>query len=192
MARFFQPCPDLKDLIWESVSGSTFRSFRIPSRHPAKLFREWAASHLSFSVATELREIRDQSRYDRFLSDCAKRLARYWLAETRTELPLGSGRKLLDLLFKKVIWWTEIPDADRQRLIPFLHVPLDKFSLAAVRQCAASGAFMPPIGIPRNASMGFVTSMKQYNRLQQLMQRIAGEAGVPPICIDLLAWNMPH
>jgi transcriptional regulator with XRE-family HTH domain len=191
LARFFQPCPDLEDLIRRSVAGYTFRSFRGLSRPPSELFREWAASRLSFSVMAELGEIRNQADYDQFLTDHAMDLTRRWKAKGKKPLPFGPGRKLLDLLFKGVVRYAKIPDADRQRLIRFLHVPLDSFSLVAVRQCAASDEFGPPIKVPPKATMGFVTS-KQYPGLQQLMRGIAAVAGVPPICIDLVAWDQAH
>jgi putative zinc finger/helix-turn-helix YgiT family protein len=192
MRQFFQPCADLKELIQCSVLGSTFRSFRGLSRPPSRIFREWAASRLSPSVMAELGQIKDQTQFDQFASACATSLAQHWRAEGGKPLPCGTGRKLLDLLLKEVIRSMNIREEDRRRLVPLLYVPLDQFSLAAVRQCAASREFGPPITIPSKPTMGFVASMQQYGALQQLMRAIAAVAGVPPICIDLVVWNQAH
>ncbi|MBN9519747.1 hypothetical protein J0H58_14695 [bacterium] len=94
--------------------------------------------------------------------------------------------------FRQRIHCDEVPEEGRRRLIRFLHVPLDEFSLMAVRQCAASGQFGPPITIPSNPSMGWMASAEQYAQIESLIRQITGAAGVPPICLDLLAWDHAH
>ena len=188
---FFRPCPDLDDLIRRSVGGSTFRSFQKLARRPSVVFREWAADRLSSSLPT-MAAIADESGYAHHLEGHARHLTRYWLAQGKRPLKFGPGRKLLDLLFKGVIRHQQISNPDRARLIRFLHVPLDSFSLIAVRHCAASGEFGPRLSIPAKAKMGFVVSAAQYNQLQQVMRAIGAAAGVAPICIDLVAWDQNH
>ena len=73
-----------------------------------------------------------------------------------------------------------------------LHVPLDEFSLVAIRCVAGSGEFGPEIRIPSKPTMSFVQLPEYYSQLQQLMRGVADLAGVPPISIDLLAWNVAH
>ena len=191
MVQFFQTYSDLDDLIRRSVGGNTFRSFQKLARQPSVIFREWAADRLSSRLSTTA-AIEDESGYARHLEGHARHLTRYWLAEGKKPLKCGPGRKLLDLLFKGVIRHEHISNSDRARLIRFLHVPLDSFSLIAVRQCAASGEFGTPVSIPANAKMGFVVSAAQYNQLQQVMRDISAAAGVAPICIDLVAWDQNH
>ena len=191
MEQFFQPGPDLDDLIRRSVGGNTFRSFQNLARQPSLVFREWAAARLSSSMST-MAAIADQGGYSRHMEDHARHLAKYWLAEGKKPLKYGPGRKLLDLLFKGVVRYAQISDSDRARLIRFLHVPLDSFSLTAVRHCAASGEFGARVSIPVSAKMGFVVSAAQYNQLQQVMRGIGAAAGVAPVCIDLVAWDHNH
>ncbi|MCI0536551.1 MAG: hypothetical protein L0Z50_15130 [Verrucomicrobiales bacterium] len=191
MEQFFQPCPDLDDLIRRSVGGNTFRSFHKLARQPSVIFREWAADRLS-SILPTMAAIEDEIGYAHHLDEQARHLTRYWRSEGKKPLRFGPGRKLLDLLFKGVVRHQDISDSDRARLIRFLHVPLDSFSLIAVRQCAASGEFGPRMSIPANAKMGFVVSPAQYNQLQQIMRGIGAVAGVAPICIDLVSWDQNH
>ncbi len=40
--------------------------------------------------------------------------------------------------------------------------------------------------------MKFVDSEARYDALMTLVREIAGEAGCPPIYIDVLAWNQTH
>jgi hypothetical protein len=189
--RFFQPCSDLDALIRWSVGGNTFRSFRKLSRPPSVIFREWAARRIAPRMAA-LAAIRHETGYNQHLEEQASDLSQYWLQEGEKPLPYGPGRKLLDLLFKGVVRHADIPIADRDRLIEFLHVPLDSFSLLAIRQCARSGAFGPRIDVPPTAKMGFVTAVERYNGIQEIIRRVAVEAGVAPICIDLVAWDQAH
>lgn len=191
MAQFFRPCPDLDELIRRSIAGNTFRSFQKLACRPSVLFREWAAERMASSLES-MPAIVDQKGYSRHLEGHAAHLTRYWLAKGKRPLKFGPGRKLLDLLFKGIVRYAGISDADRARFIRFLHVPLDSFSLLAVRQCAASGDFGPRVAIPANAKMGFVTSAEQYNWLQQIMRRVSEAAGVTQICIDLVAWDQAH
>lgn len=189
---YFRPDPDIHELIRSSVAGNTFRSFQKLARPPSEVFRAWAKSRLTFSVMEEFGQLKDQGEYDAFVALHAEHLARYWQSEGKRPLLFGPGRKLIDLLFKRVARCTEVAEANRDRLIRLLHVPLDEYSLAAVRQCAASEEFGPPIVIPATASMGWITSPQQYAQIQRLTRQIAAVAGVPPICLDLLAWDHAH
>jgi len=71
-------------------------------------------------------------------------------------------------------------------------VPLDSYSLLAVKDCAASDRYGTPFRIPSNATMGFIDSNDLYAQVQGLVRAVAKEAGVPPICIDLIAWDSAH
>ncbi|MBP3955369.1 hypothetical protein J8F10_08760 [Gemmata sp. G18] len=189
---YFKPDPDLEALIKNSVGANTFRSFQKMAKPPSEVFRGWAKSRLSYSVMEAFGAIEDQVAYDAFFESYAADLTRYWEAEGKRPLKFGPGRKLLDLLFKRITCCTEVPAESRQLLIPLLHVPLDEFSLTAVRQCAASEEFGEPIDIPAAPSMGWVTSPELYANIQALMRHIAATASVPTICLDLLAWDHAH
>ena len=192
MRGYFRPEADLDELIRCSVGGNTFRSFQKLAQPPSQIFRSWARSQLTFGMMQELGRIEDQVGYDSFVNFHSEHLTRHWLVEGRKPLRFGSGRKLIDLLFKRVVRCTEVSEESRQRLIRFLHVPLDEYSLTAVRQCAASNEFGLSFAIPRTVSMGWVDSVERYSRVQQLMRQVATVAGVAPICLDLLAWDHAH
>jgi hypothetical protein len=107
-------------------------------------------------------------------------------------LGYGPGRKLVNLLHKAVVRDTGVSPTGRERAIPLLHVPHDKYCLAAVRQSAESGLYGPPMDIPSGSTMGFITSRDEYYAFQDILRGIASKAGVPPICIDLLSWDHAH
>jgi hypothetical protein len=113
-------------------------------------------------------------------------LAVYWHEPAGRELDFGPQHKLINLLLKNVARWTHFPPQVRERLQAFLHVPLDEYSLVAIRQIDRS------LRIPRKPGMSFVKTPDQYQRIQSIMREISREAGVPPIYIDLVAWNSSH
>jgi hypothetical protein len=189
---YFEPHENLEFLIRQSVGGNTFRSFQKMSRPPSEVFREWANARLSFAVMDDLGQISDQAGYDAFINGHADHLSRHWHVEGKRPLLFGPGRKLINLLFKFVVRSKEVPEVSRQRLIPLLHVPFDLYSLTALRQSAASGEFGEPIEIPANPSMGWISSADQYDRVLQVARGVTASAGVPAICMDLLAWDHAH
>ena len=191
-ARYFQSQPDLSDLINRSVGANTFRAFAHPARKPSEIFREWAHRYFIRARLYDLREISDQSQYDRFVDAAIADLTQYWSDHGKQQLRFGASRKLINLLLKRIVRLSALGDAARNTLIPLLHVPHDLFCLAAIRRSANSGRFGTSIAIPRNASMGFIASAAQYAALQELVRRIAAAAGEPPISVDLVAWNYAH
>ena len=93
---------------------------------------------------------------------------------------------------KSVARWSKLTGSRRERLIGFLHVPLDSFSLSFVKGFAATGDYGQRMNIPCNATMSYIKSEPMYDRLQKLMRAVAAAASVSPICIDLLAWDSVH
>jgi hypothetical protein len=187
---YFRPHGDIDALIDTSVEGNTFRAFH--GQQPARVFREWAHSRITPARILDLGDIRDQHQMDELLSQRSMELNGHWQRETRNELRVGPRRKLVNLLHKSLLRADLIEVVDRERVIPLLHVPHDKFCLAAVRKAAASGEFGTTMSIPPDASMGFITDEPQYEQFQLLVRNIAQRSEVPPIAIDLLAWDRSH
>src|SRR5262249_38703650 len=119
-------------------------------------------------------------------------LTEYWRAEGKQQLAFGPCRKLLNLLFRNTVRWSEISSTNRGHLIRLLHVPLDEYSLVAIRAIAGSGELGQSIKIPTKPSMGFIQSLDQYVQIQGVMRQIASFAGMVPISLDLVAWNTAH
>jgi hypothetical protein len=190
--QFFRPEQDLYSLIKHCVAGNTFRAFHNCAQPPSTVFRRWAVSRLVGDWFALLGEAEAQQDYDKIIEAFADDLERQWLSEAKIPLAFGRGRKLRNLLMKHIVRWSGIPAADQGKLIGFLHVPLDEYSLIAFRRIAASGELGPKINIPKKPSMSFIKTPESYNQLQNLMQAVASQAKVPRISIDLVAWNLAH
>jgi hypothetical protein len=99
-------------------------------------------------------------------------------------LEYGKGAKLLNLFLKMLPVWNKFPEGPlKKRLINFLHVPLDKYTIQGLKKV------IPQLGIPANATMGFVKDCKTYEEFQGLIRKVSKKASVSPIYYEILAQN---
>ena len=120
-------------------------------------------------------------------------LRRYWQDAMGQEMGYGHSLKLPNLLMKGVCVSSHLPKEFSDRLFGYLHVPLDSYSIIAVRNCFDGFPAKAEIGpIPANAAMGLIKSPEVYQAFQVFMRSLAKKARVPPIAIDILAWDRAH
>ncbi len=98
-------------------------------------------------------------------------------------IPYGASRKLPDLFLKCLLLWTDLDESLRAKMKPLLHVPLDAFSLRAVRLLVRDPE------IPETARMGFVCGRSMYDQIQSRIRQIVRPAGMTPTDFDWMAWN---
>ncbi|MBI4877329.1 MAG: hypothetical protein HY822_22105, partial [Acidobacteria bacterium] len=131
---------------WQSIANgavgaNTFRAFtKLPSR-PSVVFREWAYKSLAggSSRYSGLMAVNSQAEYDKWLKELAGSFRRRWKREMGSDIPFGPSLKLPNLLMKCACLWHEVPKSKSNRLIWYLHVPLDSYTIQAVRNCTALG-----------------------------------------------------
>lgn len=176
----------LEEIIRDAVGGNTFRAFRCNGKNkPSEVFREWAQRALSKRTLDELSKVRSQRKYDEWLWRLVRNFQKEWNSKMRP-IPYGPHVKLVNLLVKFLCTSDVIDQTKIRRFIWFLHVPLDSYTIAAVRKIVAVGP------IRKNATMGFIKSRELYDTLQLEIRTIARKAKVPPIALDCLAWDSRH
>jgi len=191
--KFHAVEPNLVLLVRKSVGRSTFRGLPTKKRRPSAVFREWAYERLADEkTLAQLSVVKTHEDYDRWIKRLSSDLRPRWEKETGQVMRFGPSRKLPDLLMKEVIRWSGFTAGHRNQLLEFIHVPLDSYSLLAVRRCLSDTKAGRRVKISDNASMGSVGTEGMYASIQKAIREIAEEAGVPPIYIDLLAWNRTH
>ncbi|MFC1533646.1 hypothetical protein ACFL7M_09815 [Thermodesulfobacteriota bacterium] len=187
---------DLKSLIRESIGGNTFRAFQKMPEKPSVFFREWAFDRLSTDKTIfSLQNVFSQDEYDEWIKDFAKDLYDSWKGRMGDDKAISYGprMKLCNLLLKRVILWNKIEERNKNLLITFLHVPLDQYTLVAIRNCIDSDSERDIIGkIPKRPTMNLVRNEPMYFEIQNVIRSIANDAGVPPIFLDALAWDKQH
>lgn len=182
---FSKRLPDIRSVVLRSIAGNTFRAFQKLPERPSIVFREWALTHLDTTLE-ELKSIADHESYEDYVHESALDLCSTWYSKMNTEIGYGRSTKLLNLVLKKLVCFEDINIIVRSRIIGFLHVPLDSYTIVGLRRLIASPS------IPRNATMKFIGKPSDYKILQQYISDVAKEADIPPIYYDILAWDMAH
>jgi hypothetical protein len=181
---------ELETIIRHAVGANTFRAFKI-RRHnrPSAVFREWAKKALNPRTRQCLYAVKSQSEYDKWLSVLVKDFADHWNSKMG-KMEYGKYFKLVNLLVKRLCLYHDVKPAKFRRIARFLHIPLDSYTIVAIRNCVSSFPHSDAIGrIPKTATMKFVKNQKMYDAFQAGIRRMAQEAHVPPIALDYLAWN---
>jgi hypothetical protein len=184
----------------EAVGRNTWRGFTgMKPLKPSKVFRDWAYQALQSEIGFEsLRNVTGLSGYANWL----KNLDHDFQTHVETILQnagivvnpfkvCGRRLKLLNLVVRQACarkrW---------MRIVAFLHVPLDQFTIVGITRCVRDTNYFPDgdriRNIPSSCGMGFVKTEEIYDALQDGIRRLTSEAGVPPIAYDDLAWGKPH
>lgn len=176
--------------IYRSVSSSTFRAFRTHKEwSPSFVFREWAARVLVGCKLSELLAVRSSDQYRSWAVKLARGLNKEWHKRLRYEIELPRALKLVNLLAKGLCIVTPLWPDKFEAIIWFVEVPLDKYSLQPLACIPELGS----LGINwNNASMGSIKDLKTYAKIQESIHAFCGEANVPPLAYDFLAWDVPH
>ena len=182
---------DIKKIVNHSVGGNTFRAgpLLIPGKRPCvDVFRPWAVDMLNDKMA-DIKSVSTQADWDKLLNDIQIDLKSKWKVEGGNDMGYGRRMKLINLVMKHFIWYDDLTSLQRNRILEFLHVPLDSYTIAKIR--IMYNSTLPP-GMPpakKTSSMGFVTSKKIYDYMHNIIRSASSKAGTPPIYFDILAWN---
>lgn len=176
--------------IYRSVSSSTFRAFRTHKEwSPSFVFREWVASELDGGSFSELLAVRSNRQYRSWAIKLARGLNKEWQKRLRHEIELPRALKLINLLAKGLCIVTPLWPDKFESIVWFVEVPLDKYSLLPLACIPELGS----LGINwHSASMGSIEDLKTYAKIQESINAFCGEANVPPLAYDFLAWDAPH
>jgi hypothetical protein len=179
---------DVALIVRKWVGANTFRAFAHYPKKPSVVFRTWGETALTEGgFLDRLKSIRSRSSYDEWINAFADDFRDYWEREMRKPISFGHSLKLPNLVVKGLL----ASQLASESTVWFLHVPLDSYTIQAVRNCLDKSRL--EIGtIPSNASMGFVINQTIYDGLQGQIRSLAHEAGVPPIALDYLAWDAAH
>jgi hypothetical protein len=186
---------DVESIVWDSGGSNTFRAFAHMPHKPSQVYYDRAQRMLSDDgVVEQITNLRSERAYDFWLKGFSQNLSEHWRRKMRKKMPYGLGRKLPNLLMKPFVLWSRLDDEQRSRLIGFLHVPFDKYSLTVLRNCVPD-VYRPTVGripSPKSVTMKYVDSEAKYDALMALGSDMAEETGLPPIYLDVLAWNQTH
>lgn len=181
---------ELDYLIKKSVDNTTFRSLPLKrkgsKRRPSDIYREYT-NNLLKNKCEEFQSISKLETYSEFVKCAAKELANIFDGEVKELGFLGFGRaaKMLNLSFKFALMHRCF-SVDRNRLVSYLHVPLDRYTLQGIRLLAVD------FNIPANASMGWAALNNEdtYNEIQNWVRKECSDIGCYPIHYEFALWDM--
>lgn len=178
---------ELDEVARNSVAPNTFRAFGGCKRKPSEVFREWASKTLNDSRFLEnLIKIDDESKFDEWHTELCDSFMQHWKVSMTKDIGFGPSRKLPDLLLRVLVFNRNIlPERDKARLMKFLHVPLDRFVLQAIKNVINHKNI-------KNLTMTGIDNSNKYNQIQQTIREISKKAKTPPIYLDILAWDKMH
>ena len=176
----------LEEFAQSGVAGNTFRAFRNLPKRPSVIYKNWALKELNKTdFANQVKRLNSQTAYDDWLAELSNRLRRTWKNEMGKNISYGASRKLPNLMTRRLVLWIGFTENQRNRLIGYLHVPLDSYTLVGIRNCVG-------LEIPKTATMKFVADEIMYNEIQAAIKKVSKKANVPSIYFDALCWDMKH
>jgi hypothetical protein len=173
--------------VYASVTRSTYRAFRSHGNFtPSGVFRSWASEELFNGALADLRDIRSDRQYRTWARKLAQSLSNRWQEQLRYPLnPLPKALKLVNLLAKGLCVVSPIWPDQFSAIVEHVDVALDKFSLRPL-------ACLEGLRYLRDASMGSVKTLDEYDKIQATIRDLCERASVPPIAYDLLMWDGAH
>lgn len=175
---------DFKTTKW-GIEGNTFRAYVKFKNKPSLIYREWAKKTVKdANKFSGIKTYDDFLKVHKYLNGS---LGKYWEQNQGKSLTLSQRNKIIDL-FIKFLSTSEIEGFQNVNkiLLEFGHIPLDKFSLLAVRDCFYG------IVISSNPSMGDITETDTYGFIQNQIRELMLAAKLPNLFFDYYAWNKQH
>lgn len=190
---------DLELLVKKSVDGTTFRAFRfrtniVPGR-PSEIYRTFTTKLLKAKIP-QYGEFKSQAEFREWLIESTNELCCEWHNRTggnqAVAMGFGRGIKLLNLSVKFSLRHSSLDGDLRKKLINWLEVPLDSYTLQGIREL--SKQLFVDLGISRRASMGAIKTEAQYIAIQDEIRRLCSNCGADryPIHYEIMAWNLAH
>ena len=167
------------------VAANTIRAYR-GFDAPLATYRYWANEFCNEELLVRLALIKSREAVVEFHTETVAKLNSFWNARQGHSLQYYQTNKLVDLLVKHIAKSFDARDAGvRDNLLQFGNVPLDKFSLLAVKELFYGIVISP------SPSMGDVNDQETYEFLQCQIYGLTSAAGVPNLYFDH-SWDAEH
>ena len=184
-------------IIKTSVSGNVFRAFAGTYQsfgiRPFEIYRSWAKENFG-SITNTISKINKISEYDNFIYGLNDSLLNHWREKTNNsnhKLGYGPSIKMINLLIKTIM---EEENYYKPKLIPFLHVPFDQYSLTPLINIINDlTGINYRINILKSVTMQFVNTKELYEILLKAIRKLLSDSqDIHPIIYDYWSWNDKH
>ncbi len=169
------------------ITGSTFRAYRNCGASPSAIYRKWAAS-MGYSLI-ERHDVNNRKSFLALHKKLIESLTQYWNDEEQElrALSFAERHKIIDLFVKAVCFRSGHPcENARLGFYKYGNIPLDKFSLLAIRDLFYGIVVNPA------PSMGHIQDQQTYDFLQGQIYMLTHAEGLPNLVFDHYAWDLSH
>jgi hypothetical protein len=149
---------------------------------PSFIFRTWG---WLFLESGRLGRVTSEEGFDRLHKGLFNELSECWECVAEKPLSCGGAVKLINLLILHGCMH-DYELKNREELLRYIHVPLDKYVLAAIRRCEIG------VEIPTDPSMGDVKNYDDYMKIQGFIRELARASGTEPVILNYIAWEETH
>lgn len=174
------------ELLAFTMDRTIFRAFHHET--PKRRYAGWRWHRQADQLVATLNALKDQAAFDRLARQLGESLVADWGPTNDRGKPsrmnVGVAMKIANLALKHLAFSEH---SKNPRLMSWLHVPWDSFTLKPLRPFWTGAP-----AIPANPSQGFVTDLALYDRLHAAISDIAAEAGVDRITYEFWAWDRAH
>jgi hypothetical protein len=165
------------------IGGTTFRAFTNFGQPPSEIYRDWV--HAKGYQLVEKNPLASRKDFLSLHGQLVKSFKNYCKRFGCRELSISETNKVVDLFTKVLAFRTDHPcEQQRKGLYKYANIPLDKFSLIAIRELFYG------IVLSKNPSMGDIKHTETYDFLQSQIFQLTSSLDVPNLVFDFYAWNM--
>lgn len=185
-AQFYSKLLDTYEVKNHTMSGNTARAYEKGKCYnnyaPKSIFKHWV-HHKFLGDDLVLKDIQEGADFEKIHLSAIQSLRHFWLSVepgVKDQIQFYHFSKLVDLLFKSISRWEDLPAERREWFFNHAKVPLDKYSLAVL------GEFNPKY-YTRTPSMNNIKNEAHYYEVQEVIKNMISP--FPPMLFDLYAWD---
>jgi len=146
---------------------------------------------IAYEIIEELEKISNQVVFVSMIMNLGRSLVSEWGSTNEdgnpTKMNHGVAMKIINLIVKHFAFSRFMRN---DQVKHFLHIPWDKYTLSPVR--FLYNEMSPRERMPSKPSMGFVSNIRCYKRLHDMISEICYEAKMPRINYEFYVWDMDH
>jgi len=192
------PLNNLDDVAKVSIDKSTIRAFHTGKYFPPlQTYHSWAANKLKEDFV-KIQSIDSFDFMMEYIISAGYELGRFWRVKlenysehnrfkSTAVMDIGRAAKLYSLTVKHLLLLQDdfLTVEKKQQLSKVLTVPLDKFTLQAIRK------IFPDLNIRKDSSMGFVSDESVFRDIQARIKDLVAP-NYDPFDYEILVWNITH
>jgi hypothetical protein len=162
------------------IDGSTFRAFRGLKTSPSKLYKAWVEKH-GIRKINGLTRPYTRNSFEDLHRNLIRSIEKFWKMKANRPLTIAEKFKVVDLFIKAISRSNSITRPINNFLVQYGHIPLDKYSLNAVKKLFYG------IVVCNEPRMGNIEDEETYTFIQSQIYLLTSKSKVPNLYFEFYA-----